>query len=55
VISVVLNSFAFKIAELLFISIKTVERHRQNILDTLGVSARVKLTRYAIRRRLIQS
>ena len=29
-------------------------RHRQNILDKLGMSDRVELTRYAIRRGLIQ-
>jgi len=43
-----------EIAKALFISIKTVERHRQNILDKLGMSDRVELTRYAIRRGLIQ-
>jgi DNA-binding NarL/FixJ family response regulator len=44
-----------EIAKELFISIKTVERHRQNILDKLGMSDRVELTRYAIRRGLIQA
>ena len=43
-----------EIAKELFISVKTVERHRQNILDKLGMSDRVELTRYAIRRGLIQ-
>ena len=43
-----------QIATTLFISIKTVERHRQNILDKLGMRDRVELTRYAIRRGLIQ-
>ena len=43
-----------EIADKLFISIKTVDRHRQNILEKLGMSDRVELTRYAIRRGLIQ-
>jgi DNA-binding NarL/FixJ family response regulator len=43
-----------EIASELFISIKTVERHRQNILDKLEMRDRVELTRYAIRRGLIQ-
>jgi DNA-binding NarL/FixJ family response regulator len=42
------------IAELLTISPKTVERHRENILAKLGMSDRVELTRYAIRRGLVE-
>jgi DNA-binding NarL/FixJ family response regulator len=43
-----------EIAEQLVISIKTVDRHRANILEKLGMRDRVELTRYAIRRGLIQ-
>jgi DNA-binding NarL/FixJ family response regulator len=43
-----------EIAELLVLSIKTVERHRADILHRLGMRDRVDLTRYAIRRGLIQ-
>jgi DNA-binding NarL/FixJ family response regulator len=43
-----------QIAETLVLSEKTVERHRSNILDKLGLSDRVELTRYAIRRGLIE-
>ncbi|HET6505393.1 MAG TPA: response regulator transcription factor [Baekduia sp.] len=42
-----------EIAELLVISRKTVDRHRANMLEKLGMRDRVDLTRYAIRRGLI--
>ena len=42
-----------EIAEMLVISRKTVDRHRANILEKLGMRDRVDLTRYAIRRGLI--
>ena len=43
-----------QIAELMFISPKTVENHRARLLDKLGMRDRVQLTRYAIRRGLVQ-
>ena len=55
VLKLIAEAFTSKqIADELFISIKTVDRHRQNILDKLGMRDRVELTRYAIRRGLIQ-
>jgi DNA-binding NarL/FixJ family response regulator len=44
-----------EIAETLHISENTVERHRANLLSKLGMRDRVALTRYAIRRGLIQA
>jgi len=43
-----------EIAEILFISKKTVDRHRANMLEKLGMRNRVELTRYAIRRGLVE-
>ncbi len=43
-----------QIAEELTISRKTVERHRSNVLEKLGMHDRVELTRYAIRRGLVE-
>ncbi|UNS95408.1 response regulator transcription factor [Streptomyces tubbatahanensis] len=42
------------IAALLFISVKTVQRHRANLLHKLGLRDRLELTRYAIRCGLIE-
>jgi DNA-binding NarL/FixJ family response regulator len=44
-----------EIASMLVISIKTVDRHRTNMLEKLGMRDRVGLTRYAIRRGLIEA
>jgi DNA-binding NarL/FixJ family response regulator len=43
-----------QIAQELEISRRTVDRHRENILAKLGMRDRVELTRYAIRRGLIE-
>jgi DNA-binding NarL/FixJ family response regulator len=44
-----------QIAEALVISEKTVDRHRANILQKLGLHDRVELTRYAIRNGLVEA
>ena len=38
------------IAELLFISIRTVERHRANLMDKLGLKKTADLVKYAIQK-----
>jgi Na+/H+ antiporter NhaD/arsenite permease-like protein/DNA-binding CsgD family transcriptional regulator len=43
-----------QIAEALTISLRTVERHRANILAKLGMRDRTQLTRYAIRAGLVE-
>ena len=43
-----------EIASILVISPKTVDRHRANVLEKLGMRNRVELTRYAIRRGLVE-
>jgi len=42
------------IAEALTISIKTVARHRENIMQKLGLHSRAELVRYAIRKGIIK-
>ncbi|AOT61895.1 MULTISPECIES: response regulator [Streptomyces] len=42
------------IADMLVISVKTVQRHRANVLQKLGLRDRLQLTRYAIRAGLIE-
>jgi len=43
-----------QVADKLVISVKTVERHRANILAKLGLHSRTELVKYAIRKGLIQ-
>jgi DNA-binding NarL/FixJ family response regulator len=43
-----------EIGSMLTISIKTVERHRANLMDKLEIRDRPGLTRYAIRRGLVE-
>ena len=45
---------AKEIAEQLFIAPKTVDRHRANILQKLGMRDRLELTRFAIRTGLVE-
>ena len=43
-----------EIAEVLMISVKTVDRHRANVLQKLGMRDRLDLTKFAIRTGLIE-
>jgi DNA-binding NarL/FixJ family response regulator len=55
VVKLIAEGYSSKqIAEALVISEKTVERHRANILEKLGMRDRVELTRYAIRRGFVE-
>jgi DNA-binding NarL/FixJ family response regulator len=55
IVKLIAEAYSSKaIAQMLVISPKTVERHRANILAKLGMSDRVELTRYAIRRGLVE-
>jgi DNA-binding NarL/FixJ family response regulator len=44
-----------QVASALGISIKTVEKHRQNLMSKLGIHDTAGLTRYAIAAGIIQS
>ena len=46
---------ADEVAEILVISPKTVNRHRENVFEKLGLRNRVELTRYAVRRGLVEA
>ena len=55
IVKLIAESYSSRqIADALVISEKTVERHRTNIFAKLGMNDRVALTRYAIRRGLIE-
>lgn len=48
------GSSSKEIAEILVISVKTVDRYRANILTKLGLRDQVALVRYAIRTSLVE-
>ncbi|QNK59952.1 response regulator transcription factor [Paenibacillus sp. PAMC21692] len=43
-----------EIAELLFISVKTVESHKSNVMEKLGLKTRPELIQYAMKKGLLQ-
>jgi len=56
VLQLIAEGYAGKeIAGLLSISIKTVEKHRQDLMDTLGIHNVASLTRYALANGLVES
>jgi DNA-binding NarL/FixJ family response regulator len=56
VVKLIAEAFTNKqIAEILKVSEKTVESHRGNVLQKLGMRDRVELVRYAIRRGLVEA
>ena len=55
IVKLIAESYSTReIADALVISEKTVDRHRTNILEKLGMHDRVELTRYAIRHGLVE-
>jgi DNA-binding NarL/FixJ family response regulator len=55
IVKLIAESYSTKqIAQTLVISEKTVDRHRTNILEKLGMHDRVELVRYAIRSGLVE-
>lgn len=55
IIKLIAEGYSSKlIAETLTISVKTVDRHRANILGKLGMRDRLELTKYAIRVGLVE-
>ena len=44
-----------EVANILHISVKTVESHRANIMEKLGLHSVTELVRYAIRNNIVES
>jgi DNA-binding NarL/FixJ family response regulator len=56
VVKLIAEGYSSKeIARMLVISVRTVDRHRENILEKLGMRDRTELTRYAVRVGLIEA